>query len=71
MKHTSKPTIYATAFDLGFAQVVSEPGWNTIGIYLRSMIQPEPKKARRGTFAKWLKSQGFDHNDIEALNQRS
>ncbi len=68
MTHINKPTVYATAFDLGFAAVVLEPDWNTIGVYLRGMVQDEPRKAKRGAFKKWLKPQGFDINDIDALS---
>ena len=65
--HTARPTVYATAFDLGFAAVESEPDWATIGAYLRGMVADEPPPAKRGTFKRWLKDQGFNQNDIAAL----
>jgi hypothetical protein len=64
-----KPAVYATALDLGFANVVSESDWRTIGIYLRDCVAKEPPKAKRGAFKKWLKTQGFNINDIAALTE--
>jgi hypothetical protein len=33
------------------------------------MVGSEPRKAKKGAFEKWLKSKGFDINDINALTK--